>query len=88
MLLYPLPNLRSLSLRQNFLITLNRDIFGKEFPQTSLDVSENPLECDENMCWLDTEFPPGHVGRMLTCVNYPNLGWTLVAEALNCEEEM
>ena len=86
-----LTSLERLWLQDNELVTLEEGLFNTPL-RTSLrlDLSGNPLQCDERMCWLKEAERVGHITWYTRywdgwpqCKNQPGVHWDNIT--LNCE---
>ena len=83
-----LPYLEELDLEFNQLKTLNQDIFttrdGGHTSGSVLQISNNPVHCDQNLCCLRQEDWIKIKSSSTFCTNYPGQEWKNVN--LNCDE--
>ncbi len=82
-----LSKLKELRLDGNLLSALDFDSFGSRRPSRhlTLDLSWNPLICDEKLCWIHRGLREGWIqfhkvwykpaGEELNCTNYPGASW-------------
>ena len=89
------PKLRQMSISNNHLTTLQRNVFIPEGSTehqdgVTLSLDGNPMHCDAKMCWLTPGVQTGSrkwiyiYWNRVDCANYPGRRW--VSLNLNCDE--